>query len=125
MPCPAGPACRWRVEGSRLPPTGTWVKSWPRVTALRAGLPFRPASRVSTKAPDGRQLAGGETTTPRGSARNAFSKWTKDSAASSCSAPRAGSAGWAVKRALSVESAAAAGTVDPWPRSSVKGWAKV
>ena len=31
----------------------------------------------------------------------------------------------AVKRVLRAASAATAATVEPWPRSSVKGWAKV
>ena len=74
---------------------------------------------------EGRHPAAGATTTPRGWLKNAFSKWTKDRAASSCSAPSTGSAGCAVKRLLRLPSAAAAGMVDPWPRSSVKGWAKV
>ncbi len=77
------------------------------------------------KAPEARQPGGGSTTTPRAAARAAFSKWTKDSAASSCSAPSTGLRGVAVKRALSVLFDTAAGRVDPCPRSSVKGWAKV
>ena len=77
------------------------------------------------KAPEGRQPGGGVTTTPRGEERNAFSKWTNESPASSCSAPRTGLAWSAVKRVLRVESAATAATVEPCPRSSVKGWAKV
>ena len=102
------------------------AKSWPRVTGLSAGLSERPGEQ--------RVHEGGRGVPPRrrghddarGAAlRKAFSKWTKESPASSCSAPRTGLAGLAVKRALKVESAAAAGMVEPCPRSSVKGWAKV
>ena len=77
------------------------------------------------KGPDGLQPAGGSTTTPRASVRDAFSKWTKERLASSCSAPSTGSSGWAVKRPLNVALEPMAGIVAPWPRSRVKGWANV
>ena len=77
------------------------------------------------KASEGRHPGGGVTTTPRGVLKKGFSKCTNESPASSCSAPRTGSAWLAVKRALRAESAAAAATEEPWPRSSVKVWAKV
>ncbi len=77
------------------------------------------------KAAEGRHPGGGLTTTPRGDRRKAFSKWTNESPASSCSAARNGLPGVAVKRELSEESAARAGMVEPCPRSRVKGWAKV
>ncbi len=77
------------------------------------------------KAAEGCQPDGGDTTTPRGWLRKAFSKWTNERPANSCSAPRRGLPGVAVKRALRFESAAAAVVVAPCPRSSVKGWAKV
>jgi len=95
------------------------------VTAVSAGLPDKPCKRVSKNGVEARQPGGGVTTTPRRWERNAFSKCTKDSPASSCSAPSTGLWGSAVKRALNVVFEAAAGRVDPWPRSSVNGWANV
>ena len=77
------------------------------------------------KAAEGCHPGGGVTTTPRGALKKGFSKCTNESSASNCSAPRTGLARWAVKRALRAESAAAAATVEPCPRSSVKVWAKV
>ena len=125
MPRSAGPDWSWRTAGSLLPPAGTSAKSWETVFGFRAGLPESPASSASMKAAEGCHPGAGATTTPRGVARNAFSKWTNESPARSCSAPRTGLDCCAVKRVLKVESDATAGMVEPCPRSSVKGWAKV
>ena len=51
MPWSAAPPCSWRVAGSRLPPAGTWAKSWPRVTGLRIWLFESPPSSAFMKAP--------------------------------------------------------------------------
>ena len=125
MPRVAGPDWSWRVAGSWFPPTGTSLKYWLRVTGFRTGLPVRPVSRASTKAAEGCQFEGGLTTTPRAALGEGSSKWTKASPARSCSAPSTGLRGVAVKRALRLESAAAAGTEELPPRFRLKGCAKV
>ena len=123
----AGPACRWRTAGSRLPPTGTWVKSWLRVTAARAGLPVSPASRVSRKVPEGCQPdrrvhhdAPGIGSGTRSRSGRRSSAGEQLLGAEHRVARLGGEAG-----ARALLSAAAAGRRWPWPRSSVKGWAKV
>ena len=78
------------------------------------------------KAAEGCHPGGGATTTPRGVAEEGVLEVDEGEPGEQLLGRRGpGLAGSAVKRVLRVESAATAATVEPCPRSSVKGWAKV
>ncbi|MGA2521291.1 MAG: hypothetical protein ABSG81_10800 [Acidimicrobiales bacterium] len=54
------------VSGCPSAPTGTWAKSWSRVTGVTTGFPCRPARAALTKAGEGDHSGGATATTPRG-----------------------------------------------------------